>query len=570
MKSSLHTFFLIFGFIFLSGFLQAQKTAQTPSNNPNGYNKFYYENGKLSSEGMMKNGKPDGYWKNYYKNGHLKIEGNRKNFQLDSIWKFYDEKGRLSKTINYTEGKKNGETVIYDTAQKVMSVETYSNDVREGISKTFYKDGARKTETIYNNGKKEGYAYEFAQDSLITGLSNYKGGVLQSYEKFNQRDEQNKKQGIWKEFQKDNITIKKEMKYNSDSLDGYVKEYDAKGNLLVTKKFNNGKQILKAPEIANVEVFRDIYEDGTLKYEGVYLDGTPIGSHYKYIQKMRCDSSLFLKDDSTAKRIEDFVYIKRLVCRNVPMPDSCIEYFDGTVVARGAVDSVRNRIGIWEEFHNTGEFKGKGIYREGNRTGEWQFFYSSGQLEQKGKYDKKGKAQGVWEWYYESGQLMRQENYLNGKRDGEITDYAEDGKVEMKGYYVDGKREGLWTYETPGYLEIGKFTNDERDSLWKSYYMPQKTKYYEGAFEAGEAIGVHTAYHSNGKKKMTGNYVGGMKDGDWKYFDEEEFLYLTITYKTDIEIKWQGQKITPTYEESLRTYNINIKLDNNRTQTIKK
>jgi hypothetical protein len=36
-------------------------------NNPNGYNKFYYDNGALSSEGTMKDGKPEGYWKNYHK-----------------------------------------------------------------------------------------------------------------------------------------------------------------------------------------------------------------------------------------------------------------------------------------------------------------------------------------------------------------------------------------------------------------------------------------------------------------------------------------------------------------------
>lgn len=564
MKNSLYQIFLI---IFLSSAVfsfSQTKSVQTQSNNPNGYNKFFYENGKISSEGFMKNGKPDGYWKNYYKNGNLKIEGNRKNFQLDSVWKFYDEKGRLTKTINYAEGKKSGLSSVYDTLGTLVSTETYSNDVRNGVSKTFYKNGARKTESIYKNGKQEGYAYEFAQDSLITGLSNYKGGILQSYEKINQRDDQNRKQGIWKEFQEDNITVKKEMKFNDDSLDGYTKEYDTKGNLLATKKFNNGKQILNAPEIANVEVYRDIYEDGTLKYEGVYLDGVPIGTHFKYVQKMRCDSSIFLRDDTS--RVA--VYIKRLVCRNVPMPDSAIEYFDGTVVARGAVDSIRNRIGIWSEFHNTGEFKGKGMYKEGNRVGDWEFFYPSGKLEQKGKYDKKGRAQGVWKWYYESGQLMREENYINGKRDGEIMDYDESGKITLKGTFVEGRREGLWKYETPDYLEIGKYTNDERDSVWRSYYMPNKIKYYEGKFEAGEPVGVHTAYHPNGKKLSTGNYVSGMKDGDWKYYDMEENNYLTITYKNDIEIKWQGQKITPTYEESLRTYN--IKLDNNRTQTIRK
>lgn len=535
----------------------------TPSN-PNGYNKFYYDNGKLSSEGTMKNGKPDGYWKNYSKNGKIKIEGNRKNFLLDSTWKFYDERGKITKSINYGEGKKNGLTVIYDTAQLIIATENYLNDVREGFSRTFYKSGKTKTIVPYVKGKMEGTAYEYSQDSLITAISIYKGGILQSFEKINQRDEENKKQGIWKDFY-DNQEVRREQKFNDDSLDGYVKEYDKKGNLLSTKKYDNGRRILNAPEIANVEVYREVFDDNTLKYEGVYSDGVAIGTHYKYIQKLRCDSSLFLKEDSTSTIA---VYINKLVCRNVPIPDSAIEYFDGTVVARGAVDSIRNRIGIWSEFHNTGEFKGKGVYKEGNRTGDWEFFYASGKIEQKGRYDKKGRMQGSWKWFYESGKLWREENYVNGKRDGILTDYDEEGKVILKGNFSDNKKEGTWIYETPDYREFGNYTNDEPDSLWKSYYMPGKIKRFEGRFQAGEPVGFHTAYHPTGEKMYAGNYIAGMKDGDWKYYDEIGYNYLTITYKNDIEIKWQGDKIRPTYQESLRTYN--IPLDGNRTQTIRK
>ena len=51
----------------------------------NGSVKYYYDNGKISSEGLMKDAKPDGYWKNYYKNGKIKIEGNRKNYKLKNI-----------------------------------------------------------------------------------------------------------------------------------------------------------------------------------------------------------------------------------------------------------------------------------------------------------------------------------------------------------------------------------------------------------------------------------------------------------------------------------------------------
>ncbi|MBA3663436.1 MAG: hypothetical protein H0W61_04405 [Bacteroidetes bacterium] len=529
----------------------------------NGYNKFYYENGTISSEGTMREGKPDGYWKNYHDNGKIKIEGNRKNFQLDSTWKFYDVKGRITKAISYKEGKKDGVTFIYDTLKKVVTSEVFVQDVKQGLQRNFHKNGKTKSIVPYVKGKPDGIAYEYSPDSLITAIIVYKGGILQSFEKINQLDAANKKQGIWKEFY-DDLTVKKTMKFNDDSLDGYVMDYDKKGNLSSTKKFNNGKQILKAPEIANVEVYRDVYEDGTLKYEGVYSDGVPIGTHYTYKQKYQCDSSIFLRDDTS--RVS--VYVNRLVCRNVPVPDSCIEYFDGVVVAKGKVDSVRNRIGIWTEYHHTGEFKGKGVYKDGNRTGEWEFFYASGKLEQKGRYDKKGRSQGVWKWYYENGALMREETYVNGKREGQLTDYDEQGKIILQGLFVDNNMEGSWIYETPDYKEYGNYVNGERDSLWKSYYMPSKVKRYEGRFANGEEVGQHTMYYSNGQKMYHGNYTTGMRDGDWRFYDETGFNYLNITYKNGIEIKWMGDKIRPTYEESLRTYN--IKIDENKTQTIRK
>ncbi|MBS1651296.1 MAG: hypothetical protein JSU07_04720 [Bacteroidetes bacterium] len=532
--------------------------------NPNGYNKFYYSNGTLSSEGLMRDGKPDGYWKNYYENGNLKIQGNRKNYLLDSVWKFYDIKGHIQKSVNYNNGKKNGYTLIYDTSGKIITSELFNNDVLEGLKRNFYTSGKTKSVIPYYKGKQDGTAYEYAEDSTITSIITYKGGILQSFEKINQRDNQNKKQGIWKEFYNDQ-TVKKEMKYNDDSLDGYVKEYDIKGNLLSTKKFNNGKPILNAPEIANVEVYKEVYDDGTLKYEGVYLDGVAIGTHFKYIQKKQCDSSAFYYEDT----ITHIGYYKnKLICRNVPVPDSCIEYSDGTITAKGAVDSVRNRKGIWIEYHATGEFKGKGMYKDGNRVGDWEFFYADGKLEQKGKYDKKGRPQGIWKWFYESGQLWRQENYINGKRDGELTDYNEEGKIILHGTLADNKKEGFWKYETPDYMEQGNYIADEPDSMWVSYYMPKKIKKFMGKFQNGDPVGKHAYFYETGKPMAIGNYASGMKDGDWTFFDEDGINYLTITYKNDIEVKWQGQYIKPSYEDALRTYN--IKLDENKTQTIRK
>src|SRR6202012_2084495 len=86
-----------------------------------GYNKLYYQNGKISSEGMMRNGKPDGYWKNYYENGKLKSEGNRKDFKLDSLWKFYTPKGLMYLEYTYKTGKKNGFKYTYAPLKKDSS-----------------------------------------------------------------------------------------------------------------------------------------------------------------------------------------------------------------------------------------------------------------------------------------------------------------------------------------------------------------------------------------------------------------------------------------------------------------
>jgi uncharacterized protein len=481
---------------------------------------------------------------------------------LDSLWKFYDEKGRLTKSIFYQEGKKNGTTNVYDTLKKLVVSESFKNDLKEGFTRTFYKSGKTKSIVPFTKGRQDGTAYEYSQDSLITSITNYKAGILQGYEKINQRDGENKKQGIWKEFYGNN-ELKKEERYNADSLDGYVKEYDKKGSLTSTKKYNNGKRILKAPEIANVELYREVFEDGTLKYEGVYSDGLAIGTHYKYKRKKICDSSLLVFDDSIK------IYRKKYSCQYGPIPDSAMEYFDGVIIGKGAVDSLRNRIGVWVEYHYTGEFKGKGTYKDGNRTGEWTFYFANGNIEQKGKYDKKGRPQGDWKWYYENGKILREERYLNGNREGEMKDYDENGKVSLQGNYVENRKEGKWIYETNDYLEYSNYVNDLPDSLWRSYYMPGKIRRYEGKFEYGEPVGMHYFFHPNGNRQYVGNYVSGMRDGDWKFYDENDFNYLTITYKNDIEIKWQGEKINYwNNNDGLKRYN--VKINENQTQTIRK
>lgn len=552
-KSDSTSYFIKWQFFFIVIFFFSFCLLNAQVANPNGYNVFYYENGVKSSEGFMKDGKADGYWKNYFKNGKLKIEGNRKNFQLDSIWNFYSDKGVKIKSVNYKEGKKDGYTLTYDSNKVIVNREIYVNDIKQGNSTSYYSSGKTKLITPYIAGKPNGIAYEYSEDSVIITIMKYQLGILASVERINRKDENGKKQGVFKEFYEDG-KVKEEKKYKDDLIDGYVKSYDKKGNLINTEKFNNGKVVKNAPELAKLDVYKDYYEDGTLKYEGGYINGMPVGIHYHYKLKYICDSLPVARDDTSD------VMIKKLICRNRPIPDSAIVYDEGIKTDYGAVDSLRNRVGIWTEYHNTGEFKGKGVYLNDKRIGEWTFYYPNGKIEQQGKYDKKGRTQGSWKWYYENGALMREEFYIDNLRDGLMTEYTEDGKIITKGDFIEGMQEGLWVYETPEYKEIGKYVNDKPDSLWKRYYMPKGKLRFEGSYLNGDENGQHTWYYENGRKMIQGSYIGGMKQNDWHFYDEAGYNYLTIFYENDIETKFQGEKIIPTYEESLRDYSsINIK-----------
>jgi antitoxin component YwqK of YwqJK toxin-antitoxin module len=103
-----------------------------------GFTKYTYPSGRLSSEGFIKNGKPDGYWKTYYESGILKSEGNRKDAQLDSLWKFYNDEGKLTLTYEYKEGKKQGMKTVYEVETgHIISEEPFVADIRQG--KAYYR-----------------------------------------------------------------------------------------------------------------------------------------------------------------------------------------------------------------------------------------------------------------------------------------------------------------------------------------------------------------------------------------------------------------------------------------------
>ncbi|MCX6182950.1 MAG: hypothetical protein NT150_13595 [Bacteroidetes bacterium] len=473
---------------------------------------YYYPSGIKSSEGYLSMGKPDKYWKTYFENGKIRTEGNRKNFELDSIWKFYSDNGQLSSTIEYKNGKKHGWKTNYDSL--LISKEHFVNDEKEGWSYSYYSSGKVKTEGWFEKGKQVGKAYKYSEnsDTLIIEISIYKNGILQKKEDINSIDKLGKKQGAWKWFYP-NKTIKAEGYFKNDLLHGYYKSYDISGNLKEVFKYENGVKIENAPELAKVEVKKEYYPNMKVKSSGAYIDGKKEGAHKFFDEQGNVTATKIYKDD--------------------------------VEIGSGIIGNSGKRDGEWKEFYEDGQVKVSGLFKNDVRVGKWIYYYPNKQIEQIGEYNAKGLPVGEWKWYYASGKLLREERFDGGLEEGLLIEYSEAGKVITKGSFVLGFKEGEWIYEMGVYKEIGSYKNDLREGVWKHIYTDNNKLRFEGSFQMGNAVGHHKFYYPSGMLKSEGPYVGGAKNGDWKYYDEAGEIEKIITFRNDEEYKINGLKVNP-------------------------
>ncbi len=493
-------------------------TAQSNETLQDGYTCFYYPNGQISSEGIVRDGKPDGHWKTYYVTGVIKSEGKRNNFLLDSVWVFYDVTGDTIEKINYMYGKKNGYYYTYDTKNKeitslsgnIVSKELYVNDKKEGPSYYYYDNGKVHNIINYVNGKMQGLAREYSESGQIITLLEYHNGYLVNRERINRTDSSGYKQGVWKEFYPDG-KIKTERNFKDEQLHGFYREYDKKGNLSIAIRYDNGRIIEEdVEEEQDVEIRNSYDEDGNLLASGPYRRKTPIGVHREYSRDGEIIGS---------KIYNDF----------------------GRVISLGIVNEEGERIGKWENFYVSGKLQSEGNYTNNQKEGRWVYYYENDNIEQTGDF-RNGLENGTWKWYYPNGNLHREEEYFNGKEDGIATEYSVDEEIIAQGDYLEGEKEGNWFYNAGDYTEEGRYVVGLREGTWKHYYENGNLK-YQGNYVQGNPHKRHKIYWENGVLKEERYYDMGMKEKTWKKYNEEGVLLMTISYKNDIENRINGVRV---------------------------
>jgi antitoxin component YwqK of YwqJK toxin-antitoxin module len=482
----------------------------------NGFNRIYYPNGKVLSEGNLKDGKPDGYWKSYYTTGILKSEGNRKNFLLDSVWIFYNSIGDTIQKINYLYGKKNGYSFEYNTDRskidevgKVISKELYVNDLKEGKS-FYYSNNIVVEETNYLDNRKDGLSIEYDKDGRIISINRYRKGSIVERERINRYNNGHEKDGIWKSFFED-IKVKVEENYKNGLLDGYHKEYNLQGKLLLTLLYKDGKLINDTVQENNaVIVIEKKDSSGNVIESGPYLRNIAIGIHKEFDKEGNIINSRIFNND-------------------------------GELVSMGIIDKEGKMEGLWKEFYKEGKTKSEGLYKNNLREGKWNFYFNDGRVEQTGSY-KNGKENGLWKWFYNTGEISKEEEFYEGKRDGSYTEYDKLGNILMSGSYIEDEKEGEWNLKINDFIAKGKYVSGLKDGIWK-YYYDDNSVMFEGEYIQGNAEGRHRYYYPDNKLKEEQFYINGIPDKLWKKYDEEGNIIVAITYDKGKEYRINGVRI---------------------------
>lgn len=472
---------------------------------------YYFDNGKISSEGFLRDGKPDGYWKSYYANGNIKSEGNRVNYLLEGIWKFYTEDGLLYLSIDYKQDKKDGQRVTY-RGKTISKKERFVDDVKNGLTEYFYENGQIKRQIPFVNGREKGLAYEYDTNARIITLLTYKAGVLVKEQQINRLDEAGLKKGLWIEFHP-NRNKKNEGLYVKDLKHGYWKYYKADGNLIRIEKWINGVLITDADELAKIDVRREINpQTGKIKSIGGYRNGKKEGVHRQYDDEGNVIGSQLYKDD--------------------------------ILLAEGIYDEQGRKQGLWKFYFLTGELKEQGRYKNDLKIGTWKYFFKNGEVEQIGEFVM-DLPEGTWRWYYASGKIHLEEEYIDGFEDGMSTEYADStGEVIAEGKYIEGFKEGEWTYYIGKTKETGRYFEGEKQGSWRRVNQETGKVVFEGEFLNGIENGLHREFYADGGPKRRGRYSLGLRDGIWEFLDEDGNITLTIKYQQGKEIEYNGVKIS--------------------------
>jgi antitoxin component YwqK of YwqJK toxin-antitoxin module len=195
----------------------------------------------------------------------------------------------------------------------------------------------------------------------------------------------------------------------------------------------------------------------------------------------------------------------------------------GSAIAQvNQVDSKGLKQGMWyKDFPGTKIHMYEGVFKDDKPVGVFKYRYESGSI--KAIVDNKPNSKlSMVKMYFENEALMSEGCYWDQKKDSIWINYNERGELVSAESYVDDKLNGKKIiYYLNDQLEAGKMN------------MLSVTNYVNDLKD-----GAYKEFHPTGKVKMTGNYAGGERIGEWVEYYNTGQVMTRVRYNRDVLHGW--------------------------------
>lgn len=197
--------------------------------------------------------------------------------------------------------------------------------------------------------------------------------------------------------------------------------------------------------------------------------------------------------------------------------------------AQNEVDKQGRKQGHWIKTDKNGVKIFEGNFVDGLETGTFEYFYPDGTIKIRNVY----KTPGTYcshEAFDEKGNRLAEGFYNKRNRDGEWRFYTEEGKLIKIANYNMGIKEGAHIIFTSkgDTAEVCNWSDNRRNGRW--WKRVGTNGYITGIYSKGSLEGRLTEYDNNGQLVREGFYINGRKDGQYKYFENNQ-LTVDETWK---------------------------------------
>lgn len=123
--------------------------------------------------------------------------------------------------------------------------------------------------------------------------------------------------------------------------------------------------------------------------------------------------------------------------------------------------------------------------------------------------------------------------YVDGLKHGQWTEYYSGSLTEkQKGLYIQGQKEGKWIeLDTAGFMtEEVSYSGGKIDGPYLAWHSNGRKK-VSGVYINGIREGLWEAWHSNSLISTRGNYTHGLRDSEWSQWHRSGEKYSTTEYR---------------------------------------